>query len=89
MPQQYWDSPQFHSVNRRISAAWAGVVAVMGVGHLIAGSLAASAAELTGPATRPGDLLLNWIVPGLLILLTVRYTHHVVEESRPQAHAAR
>jgi hypothetical protein len=82
VPQQYWDSPQFHALNRRISAAWAGAIAVMGIGHLIAGALAADAAEYTGYlAARPGDLLLNWIVPGLLILLTVRYTNRVVEAS--------
>jgi hypothetical protein len=79
VPQEYWDSPRFHHTNRRISAAWAGTVAVMGVGHLIAGAVAAS--EYTGYlAARPVDLLLNWVVPGLLVFLTVRYTHHVVEE---------
>jgi hypothetical protein len=29
VPQEYWDSPQFHAINRRISAAWAGTAAVM------------------------------------------------------------
>lgn len=78
VPQEYWDSPRFHEVNRRISAAWAGTVAVMGVGHLIAGALAQNAAEYGGYlASRPGDLILNWLIPGLLVLLTVRYTRRV------------
>jgi hypothetical protein len=69
-------------VNRRISAAWGGTVAVMAVGHLIAGALAAYAAESTGYlVARPGDLILNWIIPGLLVVATVRYTRRVVGET--------
>lgn len=82
--QQYWDSPQFRAINRRISAAWAGAVAVMGIGHLVSGALAANAAEYTGYlAARPGDLVLNWLVPGALVLLTVRYTRRVVGDTAP------
>ncbi|MBN9111982.1 MAG: hypothetical protein J0I34_24765 [Pseudonocardia sp.] len=84
VPQEYWDSPRFHEVNRRISAAWAGTVAVMGVGHLIAGALAQNAAEYSGYlASRPGDLILNWLIPGLLVLLTVRYTRRVTGADAP------
>jgi len=79
VPQQYWDSPQFHAVNRRISAAWAGAVGIMGIGHLIAGVLAAHAAENGGYFTaRPGDLIFNWVVPGLLVYATVNYSRRVV-----------
>jgi hypothetical protein len=86
VPREYWDSPQFHAVNHRISAAWAGSVAVMGIGHLVSGVLAAQALEYTGYlAGRPGDLVLNWLVPGLLIVLTVRYTQRVVSSSSRQA----
>jgi hypothetical protein len=82
VPQEYWDSPRFHAINRRISAAWAGTVAVMGVGHLLAGWLAAATGTVAGPA----DLVLNWLVPGLLIVLTVNYTHRVTAEAdAPQA----
>ncbi|MDN5916904.1 MAG: hypothetical protein L0I76_17660 [Pseudonocardia sp.] len=82
VPREYWDSPRFHMVNRRISAAWGGTVAVMGLGHLISGVLAANAAEHLGYLTaRPGDLILNWLIPGALIVLTVRYTRRVVDEA--------
>jgi hypothetical protein len=85
-PREYWDSPQFHAINRRISAAWAGAVAVMGVGHLISGVIAANAAEYGGYlAFRPYDLVLNWLVPGALILLTVRYTRRVVAQTTGHA----
>jgi hypothetical protein len=85
VPQEYWDSPRFHAINRRISAAWAGTAAVMGVGHLIAGALTAS--EPTGYLTaRPADLLLNWVVPGLLVLATVRYSRRVAADPAPASH---
>lgn len=70
VPQQYWDSPRFHAVNRRISAAWAVAVTTMGVGHLVSGALEGQPAALA----RPADLLLNWVVPGAITVLAVRYT---------------
>lgn len=90
VPQQYWDSPRFHAVNRKISAAWAGAVGVMGVGHLISGVLAANAADYTGYlVSRPGDLILNWLVPGLLIYMTVNYSRRVVAETDAPVQVAR
>lgn len=86
VPREYWDSPRFHSVNRRISTAWAAAVAVMAVGHLVAGALTANGAEPTGYlVSRPADLILNWLVPGLLIVVTVRYTNRVAGEHRTEA----
>jgi hypothetical protein len=76
VPREYWHSPEFRSVNRRISAAWGGVVAVMAVGHTIAGTF-----EVPDPGAgllhRPVDLLLNWIVPALLVWWAARYTQRV------------
>jgi hypothetical protein len=85
VPQKFWDSPHFHAANRKISAAWAGVTAAMGIGHLVAGALAANASEHVGYLTfSPVELSLNWILPGVLILAAVRYTQHVARA----AHAA-
>jgi hypothetical protein len=68
---QYWDSPVFRAKNKAISLLWAGVILVMAVCHLIAGALAATA----GVAGRhPGNILLNWAVPILLILWAVKRT---------------
>jgi hypothetical protein len=52
----------------------------MGVGHLIAGVLAAQAADNGGgyPTARPGDLIFNWLIPGLLVYATVKYSQRVV-----------
>jgi hypothetical protein len=85
-PRQYWGSPQFHAINRRISAAWAGAVAVMGIGHLISGVIAVNAADHGGYLVfKPADLVLNWLIPGALILLTVRYSRNVVLQTTGHA----
>ena len=76
VPREYWDTPGFRSVNRRISAAWGGVVAAMGVSHTLAGLL-----ETPDPGVRllhrPVDLVFNWVVPGLLVWAAARYTRRV------------
>jgi intracellular septation protein A len=88
VPQQYWDSPEFHAKNRKISAAWAGAVAVMGLGHLLAGALAAT--EPTGYLIgRPIDLIFNWLIPGALIVMTVRYTRTVAGDQATHTTQAR
>ncbi len=87
VPRQYWHTPEFRSVNRRISAAWGGVVALMAVAHAVAGTL-----EVPDPGVgllhRPVDLLFNWVIPGLLVWAAVRYTGRVSGATAPTAHAA-
>lgn len=58
------------------------MIAVMGVGHAVAGWLAEPSTTVPG---RPVDLVLNWVVP---ILLTWRAVHYTVRVSR-EAGAAR
>ncbi|MCD2196781.1 hypothetical protein LQ327_25755 [Actinomycetospora endophytica] len=76
VPRQYWHTPEFRAVNRRISAAWGGVVAVMALGHAIAGTF-----EVPDPGAgllhRPVDLVFNWVVPALLVWWAARYTQRV------------
>jgi hypothetical protein len=38
VPSQYWGSPTFRSINRRISLAWGVAVLVMAAAHLLAGN---------------------------------------------------
>ena len=85
VPQQYWNSPVFRSVNRRISAAWGAVIAVMGVSNAAAGLVPELPTTLP---TRPVDLALNWVVPALLIWWAVRYTRRVSSEAGDHASAA-
>lgn len=84
VPQQYWHSPVFRSVNRRISAAWGGVIAVMAVGHALAALI--TEPDATVP-NRPVDLLFNWVVPALLTWWAVRYTGRVSAEAHDAAAA--
>jgi len=82
--KEYWDSPKFHAVNRRITAAWAGTVAVMGVGHRVSGALTVNAGAYPAVVI-PANVLLNWVIPGALVYLTVRYGQSVAQSARPQA----
>lgn len=76
VPRAYWHTPEFRSINRRISAAWGAVVAVMALSHAVAGSVEVPEPGV-GPLHRPVDLLFNWIVPGLLVWVAFRYTQRV------------
>jgi hypothetical protein len=72
VPRQYWGSPTFRSINRRISLVWGAAVLVMAAAHLLAGKLEPATSATRG--SRPIDLLLNWVVPILLIMLAINYT---------------
>jgi hypothetical protein len=84
--RQYWHTREFRSINRRISAAWGGVIAAMAVSHLVGGLF-----ELPDPGVgllhRPVDLLFNWIVPGLLVWAAFRYTQRASGDQPPAQHA--
>jgi hypothetical protein len=75
VPQEYWHSRVFRSVNRRISAAWGAAVLVMAFGHLLAGAIDPASAPKSG--ARPIDLLCNWVIPVLLVLWAIKYTKKV------------
>jgi hypothetical protein len=75
VPQQYWHSPVFRSVNRRISAAWGAAVLLMAAGHLLAGEIDPASAPNSG--ARPVDLVFNWVIPVLLVLWAIKYTKKV------------
>ena len=87
VPREYWHTATFRSVNPRISAAWAGVIAVMALSHVVAGTF-----EIPDPGARllhrPVDLLFNWVVPALLLWAAARYTQRVTVRSAQEAPAA-
>lgn len=74
VPQQYWHTAAFRSVNRRISAAWGAAILLMSLGHLLAGAV--DPASAPNPGARPAELMLNWIFPVLLVLAAVKYTQY-------------
>ena len=69
VPRQYWHSPVFRAVNRRISAVFGLGVLAGAVCHLYAGYLDAHA-----DLTRAANLALNWAIPVLAIVAAIKYT---------------
>lgn len=67
-PRQYWHSPVFRSVNRRISAAFGVAVLAMSASHLYSGHL-----EAGGALSAHANLTLNWVIPALLIRGAIKY----------------
>jgi hypothetical protein len=88
VPREYWHTREFRSINRRISAAWGGAVAVIAVSHVVAGTF-----EVPDPGVRllhrPVDLLFNWVVPALILWAAARYTQRLAAgpDDAPAAHA--
>lgn len=74
--RRYWGSPVFRAKNRAISFLWAGVLAAMAVCHFIAGALAATAAV---PGSHPGNIVLNWVIPVLLVMKAVNQTRRIAD----------
>jgi hypothetical protein len=79
VPAQYWGSPLFRAVNRRITALWGGAVLLMSIGHLYSGHL-----EATGDLSQRQNIVLNWVIPVVLALGALRLTERLVgdDESR-------
>ncbi len=75
VPREYWGSPVFRAVNRKISALWGGVVAIMGLGHLLAGSI--DPASNPNAGARPVDLIFNWVLPAALIFFAIKQTEQI------------
>jgi hypothetical protein len=73
VPRQYWRSPQFLGVNRRISVAWGLAVLAVGVAHLVA-------ARVGGDA-RVVRILLDWGVPAVALYRAYSVTKHAIAES--------
>lgn len=76
VPREYWHTTQFTAINRRISAIWGAVVAVMAVGHAIAGAIEVPDPGV-GPLHRPVDLVLNWLIPGALVWYAAKQTRRI------------
>lgn len=79
VPREYWSSPVFRSVNRKLSLLWGAVVAVMGLGHLLAGAIDPASNPSAG--SRPVDLFFNWVLPIALILFAVKRTQAISESA--------
>jgi uncharacterized membrane protein len=63
VPRVLWDTPRFKRTNRRFTAVWGGVFALMAVSHTIAGAIG---------DTR-GETIFNWVIPILLVVRTLSW----------------
>jgi hypothetical protein len=75
VPAEYWGSPRFKAVNRRLTAMWAGVFAAMVPLHVIAGTV----------DTQRSNLIFNWVLPVLLVLWALKRTDQVEHAGTPVA----
>jgi hypothetical protein len=57
VPAQYWGSPKFKAINRKLTTMWACVFAAMVPFHVIAGAI----------DTTRGNLIFNWAIPLALV----------------------
>lgn len=71
-PREYWSSPTFLKINRTISAVWGVALVVMGAAAVVVAALDAQADGTDSQYLL--DLLLNWVVPIVAIVVAVRFT---------------
>ncbi len=78
VPQQYWQTPQFLSINRRVSLVWGLAVLAIGAGHLGAAFAGSSA-----PIVR---ILLDWGVPAYAAFHAYTITKHTIGQNGHTPH---
>ena len=62
VPAQYWGSPKFRAINRRLTTMWACVFAAMVPFHVIAGAI----------DTTRGNIIFNWAIPLSLVFWAIK-----------------
>jgi hypothetical protein len=62
VPEQYWGSPKFEAINRKLTAMWACVFAAMVPFHAIAGAI----------DTTRGNIIFNWAIPLAPVLWAIK-----------------
>jgi hypothetical protein len=75
VPEQYWGSPQFKRINRKLTALWGFVFIAMVPFHIVAGAV----------NTRPAIIICNWVIPIGLVIWGVKRTSAI---SDGDGHAA-
>jgi hypothetical protein len=64
VPEQYWGSPRFKEINRKLTTLWGGVFIAMVPFHIIAGAI----------NTKPATLICNWVIPLALVFWAIKRT---------------
>jgi hypothetical protein len=71
VPRQFWSSPQFTQINRKLTTMWGLVFAVMVPAHVIAGEL----------DTHRAHLIFNWAIPIVLVIWAAKRTARVSDSA--------
>jgi hypothetical protein len=75
VPEQYWGSPQFKAINRKLTALWGFVFIAMVPFHIIAGAI----------NTRPAIIICNWAIPLALVFWGIKRTSAISGDSTETA----
>jgi hypothetical protein len=78
VPERYWSSPKFKSINRQLSLMWAAVFALFVPSHIIAGYV----------DTQRANTIFNWVIPIALVVFAIKRTG-AVADAGPAADEAR
>jgi hypothetical protein len=78
VPSQYWSSPVFKSINRRITTIWGFVFLLMIPSHILAGAI----------DTHRAETFFNWVVPIVLVAFAVKQTARLTAGADDQQPAA-
>jgi hypothetical protein len=75
VPRQFWSSPQFKQINRRLTTMWGLVFAAMVPAHVIAGAV----------DTHRANLIFNWAIPIVLVIWAANRTTRVSESANARS----
>jgi hypothetical protein len=69
VPEEYWGSPKFKQVNRKLTALWGFVFIAMVPFHIIGGAV----------NTKPATIICNWVIPLALVIWGIKRTAAISE----------
>ena len=75
VPEQYWGSPRFKEINRKLTTLWGGVFIAMVPFHIIAGAV----------NTKPATVVCNWVIPLGLVYWAIKRTSAIAGEGSDAA----
>jgi hypothetical protein len=78
VPRQYWNSPRFKTVNRRLTVIWGGIFLVMTASHVIAGAA----------NERGTNIVFNWVIPIALVVWGIKQSASPEDTSSPKTGVA-
>jgi hypothetical protein len=70
VPEQYWSSARFKSINRELTAVWGFVFLLMVPSHIAAGAI----------DTRRAATIFNWVIPVTLVVLAIKRQSRIADE---------